>query len=88
MTTLSRRSWLRAASGLAGVPLGAQALAATGQTAEGVTSHAPVLELARKHGVDMPITQVVAAVIAGDLSVRDAAAVLASRSAIPEWYGA
>jgi glycerol-3-phosphate dehydrogenase (NAD(P)+) len=66
----------------------AQALAATGQTAEGVTSYAPVLELARKHGVDMPITSVVAAVIAGDLSVGDAAAVLASRSAKPEWYGA
>ncbi len=66
----------------------AQALAATGQTAEGVTSCAPVLELARKHGVDMPITQVVAALIAGDLSARDAAAVLTSRSAKPEWYGA
>jgi glycerol-3-phosphate dehydrogenase (NAD(P)+) len=65
-----------------------QALAATGQTAEGVTSYAPVLELARKHGVEMPITQVVAAVIAGDLKARDAAAVLASRSAKPEWYGA
>jgi glycerol-3-phosphate dehydrogenase (NAD(P)+) len=65
----------------------AQALAATGQTAEGVTSCAPVLELARKHGVDMPITQVVAALIAGDLPVRDAAAVLTSRSAKPEWYG-
>jgi glycerol-3-phosphate dehydrogenase (NAD(P)+) len=66
----------------------AQALAATGQTAEGVTSYAPVLELARKHGVDMPITQVVAALIAGDLPVREAAAVLTSRSAKPEWYGA
>jgi glycerol-3-phosphate dehydrogenase (NAD(P)+) len=66
----------------------AQALAATKQTAEGVTSYAPVLELARKHGVEMPITEVVAAVIAGDLPVREAAAVLASRSAKPEWYGA
>jgi glycerol-3-phosphate dehydrogenase (NAD(P)+) len=65
-----------------------QALAATGQTAEAVTSYAPVLELARKHGVDMPITQVVAALIAGDLPVREAAAVLTSRSAKPEWYGA
>jgi glycerol-3-phosphate dehydrogenase (NAD(P)+) len=65
----------------------AEALSATGQTAEGATSHAPVLELARKHGVDMPITEVVAAVIAGDLPVRDAAAVLASRSAKSEWYG-
>jgi glycerol-3-phosphate dehydrogenase (NAD(P)+) len=66
----------------------AQALAATSQTAEGVTSHAPVLELARKHGVEMPITEVVAAVIADKLPVREAASVLASRSAKPEWYGA
>ena len=66
----------------------AEARAITSQTAEGVTSHAPVLELARKHGVEMPITEVVAAVIAGDLPVGDAAAVLASRSAKPEWYGA
>ena len=65
----------------------AQARAVSRQTAEGVTSYAPVLELARKHGVEMPITEVVAAVIAGDLSVGDAAAVLASRSAKPEWYG-
>jgi len=47
-----------------------------------------VLELARKHGVEMPITEVVASVISGDLPVGDAAAVLASRSAKPEWYGA
>ena len=38
---------------------------ATGQTAEGATSYAPVLELARKHGVEMPITEVVAGVIVG-----------------------
>ena len=66
----------------------AQARAVTRQTAEGVTSCAPVLELARKHGVEMPITEVVAALIAGDLPVREAAAVLLSRSAKPEWYGA
>jgi glycerol-3-phosphate dehydrogenase (NAD(P)+) len=66
----------------------AQARAASSQTAEGVTSYAPVLELAHKHGVEMPITEVVAAVIAGDLSVGDVAAVLTSRSAKPEWYGA
>jgi glycerol-3-phosphate dehydrogenase (NAD(P)+) len=66
----------------------AEARAHTSQTAEGVASCAPVLELARKHGVEMPITEVVAALIAGDLPVRDAAAVLASRSAKPEWYGA
>ncbi len=66
----------------------AEALAATKQTAEGVTSYAPVLELARKHGAEMPITEVVAAVIADNLPVREAVAVLASRSAKPEWYGA
>ena len=66
----------------------AQAREVTKQTAEGATSYAPVLELARKHGVEMPITEVVAAVISGDLPVGDAAAVLASRSAKPEWYGA
>jgi glycerol-3-phosphate dehydrogenase (NAD(P)+) len=58
------------------------------QTAEGVTSYAPVLELARKHGVEMPLTEMVGAVITGQLSVGDAAAVLMSRSAKPEWYGA
>ena len=66
----------------------AQAREVTPQTAEGVTSCAPVLELARKHGVEMPITEVIAAVITGGLPVGDAAAVLASRSAKPEWYGA
>jgi glycerol-3-phosphate dehydrogenase (NAD(P)+) len=66
----------------------AQALEVTGQTAEGATSYAPLLELARKHGVEMPITEVVAAVITGDLPIREAAAALMSRSAKPEWYGA
>jgi glycerol-3-phosphate dehydrogenase (NAD(P)+) len=64
-----------------------QALSATTQTAEAVTSCAPVLELARKHGVEMPITEVVSAVIAGKLPVSGVATVLASRSAKPEWYG-
>jgi glycerol-3-phosphate dehydrogenase (NAD(P)+) len=66
----------------------AQAKELMTQTAEGVTSYAPVLELARKHGVDVPITEAVAALLTGRLSVGDAAAVLASRSAKPEWYGA
>jgi glycerol-3-phosphate dehydrogenase (NAD(P)+) len=64
-----------------------QALSATTQTAEAVTSCAPVLELARKHGVEMPITEVVSAVIAGKLPVSEVGTVLASRSAKPEWYG-
>jgi len=65
----------------------AQAKERTTQTAEGVTSCAPVLELARKYGVEMPITEAVAALITGQLSVGDAAALLMSRSAKPEWYG-
>jgi glycerol-3-phosphate dehydrogenase (NAD(P)+) len=65
----------------------AQAKELTTQTAEGVTSCAPVLELARKYGVEMPITEAVAALITGQLSVGDAAALLMSRSAKPEWYG-
>jgi hypothetical protein len=65
----------------------AQAKELTAQTAEGVTSYAPVLELARKYGVEMPITEVVGAVISGRLSVGDAGIVLMSRSAKPEWYG-
>ncbi|MBV9380280.1 MAG: NAD(P)-dependent glycerol-3-phosphate dehydrogenase [Streptosporangiaceae bacterium] len=65
----------------------AEAAAVISQTAEGATSYQPVLELARTHGVDMPITEVVAAVLRDGLPVREAATVLASRSAKPEWYG-
>jgi glycerol-3-phosphate dehydrogenase (NAD(P)+) len=65
----------------------ARAKELTSQTAEGTTSYAPVLELARKYGAEMPITEVVGALITGRLSVGDAAAVLMSRSAKPEWYG-
>jgi len=65
----------------------AQATEVTGQTAEGVTSCGPVLELARAHGVEMPITEVAAAVMRDGLPVAEAATMLASRSAKPEWYG-
>jgi glycerol-3-phosphate dehydrogenase (NAD(P)+) len=61
--------------------------AALSQTAEGVASCGPVLELARAHGVEMPITEVVAAVTQDGLPVETAASMLASRSAKPEWYG-
>jgi glycerol-3-phosphate dehydrogenase (NAD(P)+) len=64
----------------------AQAKKLTSQTAEGVTSYAPVLELAARYGAEMPITEVVGAVITGRLPVSDAGAVLMSRSAKPEWY--
>ncbi len=65
----------------------AAASAAMSQTAEGVASCGPVLELARAHQVEMPITEVVEAVMRDGLPVAQAAAMLASRSAKPEWYG-
>jgi glycerol-3-phosphate dehydrogenase (NAD(P)+) len=61
--------------------------AALSPTAEGVASCEPVLELARSRGVEMPITEVVAAVMRDGVSVEEAASMLASRSAKPEWYG-
>jgi len=60
--------------------------AALSQTAEGIASCEPVLELARARGVEMPITEVVAAVMRDGLPVQEAASMLASRSAKPEWY--
>jgi glycerol-3-phosphate dehydrogenase (NAD(P)+) len=65
----------------------AEATVAMSQTAEGVESCSPVLELARQHRVEMPITEVVAAVMQDGLSVDKAASLLASRAAKPEWYG-
>jgi glycerol-3-phosphate dehydrogenase (NAD(P)+) len=65
----------------------AQATAAMSQTAEGVASCGPVLELAKARGVEMPITEVVEAVTRDGLPVTQAASMLASRSAKPEWYG-
>jgi len=65
----------------------ASASAVMNQTLEGVTSCGPVLELARSHHVEMPITEVVAAVTRNGLPVAEAASMLASRSAKPEWYG-
>jgi glycerol-3-phosphate dehydrogenase (NAD(P)+) len=65
----------------------AQASAAMSQTAEGVASCGPVLDLARAHGVEMPIMEVVEAVMRDGLPVAQAAVMLASRSAKPEWYG-
>jgi glycerol-3-phosphate dehydrogenase (NAD(P)+) len=59
----------------------------TRQRAEGVKSCQPVLELARKHGVEMPITEVIVAVIHDGLDIGQAAVMLASRSAKPERYG-
>ena len=62
-------------------------IAASRQVAEGVKSSESVLELARKHGVEMPITEVMVGVIRDGLDIGQAAGLLASRSAKPERYG-
>jgi glycerol-3-phosphate dehydrogenase (NAD(P)+) len=64
----------------------AEASEAMSQTAEGVASCSPVLALARRHGVEMPITEVIAAVMHDGLPVAEAATLLATRTAKPEWY--
>ena len=69
-----------------GIPL-ADIMASTHQVVEGVKSSKSVLELARAHSVEMPITEVVAAVVYDGLDVGQAALMLASRSAKPERYG-
>jgi glycerol-3-phosphate dehydrogenase (NAD(P)+) len=69
-----------------GIPL-ADIVAHTNQVAEGVKSSKPVLELAARHCVEMPIAEVVAAVVYDGLDVAEAALMLASRTAKPERYG-
>jgi glycerol-3-phosphate dehydrogenase (NAD(P)+) len=64
-----------------------QADASASQVTEGVKSAGPVLELARAHGVEMPITEVVAGVTSGSIDIGQAVVLLASRSAKPERYG-
>ncbi|MCP2264346.1 NAD(P)H-dependent glycerol-3-phosphate dehydrogenase [Promicromonospora thailandica] len=56
-----------------------EAIEATGGTAEGVKSSQSVLELARTHGVEMPITAGVVAVLDGSLPVEELAATLLKR---------
>ena len=62
-------------------------IAITRQTVEGVKSSQSVLELARRHGVEMPITEVIVAVMHHGLEVGKIADLLTSRSAKPERYG-
>jgi glycerol-3-phosphate dehydrogenase (NAD(P)+) len=69
-----------------GMALADAAASAAGVT-EGVKTAGPVLELARAHGVEMPITEVVVEVTSGRIGVGEAAIALASRSAKPERYG-
>lgn len=56
-----------------------EAIAATGGTAEGVKSSESVLELARAHDIDMPITAGVVDVLAGKLPLTELAAALLAR---------
>jgi glycerol-3-phosphate dehydrogenase (NAD(P)+) len=56
-----------------------EAIAATGGTAEGVKSSQSVLELARAHDVEMPITAGVVDVLAGKLPLSELAATLLAR---------
>jgi glycerol-3-phosphate dehydrogenase (NAD(P)+) len=62
-----------------------EVVAITSQTAEGVTSSQAVLELAREHDVDMPITEHVSGVLTQGWSPRDTVASLMGRVAKPEW---
>ncbi|WP_242885856.1 NAD(P)H-dependent glycerol-3-phosphate dehydrogenase [Actinomadura litoris] len=64
-----------------------QVIAVTKQTAEGVRSSEAVLELARKHNVEMPITEAVTAVLYHGMPIREAAISLISRAPKPERYG-
>jgi glycerol-3-phosphate dehydrogenase (NAD(P)+) len=64
----------------------AEASEALSQTAEGVASCSPVLALAREHGVEMPITEVMAAIMHDGLPITEAGGLLMSRTAKPEWY--
>ncbi|MCW2811235.1 MAG: hypothetical protein JWP61_1693 [Friedmanniella sp.] len=64
----------------------AEITASTRQVAEGVKSCASIQALAAAHGVEMPIVEHVAAVIAGDLTPAEMITALMSRSAKPERY--
>ncbi|MFJ8046150.1 NAD(P)H-dependent glycerol-3-phosphate dehydrogenase [Kitasatospora sp. NPDC096147] len=61
-----------------------QTIAATRQTAEGVKSCESVLDLARRHGVDMPIVAAVVDVVHHGRPTQEVLAGLMARSAKPE----
>ncbi|MGW7366259.1 NAD(P)H-dependent glycerol-3-phosphate dehydrogenase [Streptomyces sp. NPDC054841] len=61
-----------------------EAIAATKQTAEGVKSCESVLDLGRRHGVDMPITETVVSIVHEGKPPVVALKELMSRSAKPE----
>lgn len=62
----------------------AEVTAATQQTTEGVKSAEAILELARARGVEMPITETIAALLHNEISLHQAAAQLLERPTKPE----
>ncbi len=64
----------------------AEITASTRQVAEGVKSCASIQELAGRVGVEMPIVDAVAAVVAGELTAAEMITALMSRAARPERY--
>jgi len=62
-----------------------EALASVGEVAEGVVSAAPLIELASSRGVELPICEQVAAMVAGTSTPAEALASLSSRPAREEW---
>ena len=61
--------------------------ARTRMVVEGARAADSVLALARAHGVDVPITSAVHAVLAGDLSLDRASDLLLGRVPSEEFYG-
>ena len=60
-------------------------LAGMHMVAEGVKTAGPLVDLARRHGVEMPIAEQVAAIVAGETSPPEALAALMERPARSEW---
>lgn len=56
--------------------------------AEGVRTAAPLVDLARANGVEMPIAEQVAALVAGNTTPAEAVAALMERPPRPEWDAA
>jgi glycerol-3-phosphate dehydrogenase (NAD(P)+) len=63
----------------------AEAQAGTHMVAEGVRTAGPLVELARSHGLEIPIVAQVAAIVAGTSTPREALTDLMSRPARREW---
>lgn len=61
-----------------------EVVARTRQVAEGVKSCQSLQDLARRHGVDMPIVDGVTALVAGQVSPQDLVAAMVSRAIQPE----